>query len=127
MRMTGQRKAILETLNGDTSHPTADQVYHRVKSALPHISLGTVYRNLKLLSEAGHILEIEIADGPNRYDPRTEHHYHFHCDACDEMLDVNLPYQEMLHDALDRAGFQVRGHNIQFSGLCPHCSGRIAH
>jgi len=127
MRMTGQRRAILEALDGDTSHPTADMVYHKVKEILPHISLGTVYRNLKLLSESGHILEIEIADGPNRYDFRTEYHYHFQCEHCGKMFDLDLPYQQNLNDALTLAGFRVSRHDIQFHGQCPICQGSPSH
>lgn len=127
MRMTGQRRAILKALEGDTSHPTADMVYHKVKQEIPHISLGTVYRNLKMLSEAGHILEIEIADGPNRYDYRTEQHYHFHCDHCGFVYDVDLPYQQMLNDELTQVGFLVSRHDIQFHGQCPKCQGQLSH
>jgi len=121
MRMTGQRRAIMDALVGDTSHPTADVVYQKVKADLPHISLGTVYRNLKLLSEAGHILEIEVADGPNRYDFRTEQHYHFHCDRCGHVIDLELPYQSTLNEALSKEGFQISRHDIQFHGRCPSC------
>lgn len=121
MRMTGQRRAILEVLQGDTSHPTADMVYERVRARLPHISLGTVYRNLKLLAEEGQILEIEMPDGPNRYDFRTEQHYHFRCERCDAVFDVNLPYQHALNDQLKTDGFKVRGHAIYFYGRCARC------
>jgi len=122
MRMTGQRRAILDALQGDTTHPTADVVYQRVKQEQPHISLGTVYRNLKKLADEGHILEIEMPDGPNCYDYRTEQHYHFRCEACGAVCDVDHPYQKQLHVPLQRAGFQVRGHEIFFYGQCPACA-----
>lgn len=121
MRMTGQRQAIMAALQGNTTHPTADVVYQKVKAQLPHISLGTVYRNLKLLSQAGRILEIEMADGPNRYDFRTGKHYHFSCDYCDTVQDVELPYQEALHHKLAEYGFLVSSHEIHFRGRCPAC------
>lgn len=121
MRMTGQRRAILEALTGDLTHPSADAVYQKVKARLPHISLGTVYRNLKLLSQTGHVREIEIADGPNRYDYRTDHHYHFMCSACGDVYDVELPFQQGLHRQLEKRGFSVLRHDIQFHGRCPRC------
>lgn len=116
----------MAALQRDRSHPTADAIYHVVKAELPHISLGTVYRNLKLLSHAGHILEIEIAGGPNRYDFRTEHHYHFHCEGCGRVIDVDLPYQHHIDEDLSAMGFAVSRHAIQFYGRCSDCQLRPA-
>jgi Fe2+ or Zn2+ uptake regulation protein len=125
--MTGQRRAILNALDGDVSHPTADAVYHKVREHMPHISLGTVYRNLKMLSESGHILEIEIADAPNRYDFRNDQHYHFHCEQCGQVMDLDIPYQQSLNDALAQDGFQISRHDIQFHGRCAECQVQPIH
>ena len=59
--MTRQRRVILEALRGTTSHPTADEVYEMVRRRLPRISLGTVYRNLEILSGEGLVAKLEMA------------------------------------------------------------------
>ena len=121
-RVTKQRKAIFSLLQGDTFHPTADEIYQRAKKQLPHISLATVYRNLKLLAQEGLILEIPTPDGPNRYDPQTHQHYHFLCDRCECVYDVEIPVQTQLNHELIRQGFSVRSHETVFYGLCRRCS-----
>lgn len=127
-RITKQRKAIFLALQGDTSHPTAEEIYRRVKEQLPHISLATVYRNLKLLAQEGLIQELTTGDGPSRYDFRTHAHYHFACDRCERVYDVEIPVQTRLHRELTRQGFAVRSHDLVFHGLCPSCrSGEAAH
>ncbi len=120
-RVTKQRKAIFSALQGDTSHPTAEEVYQRVKRQLPRISLATVYRNLKLLAQEGLILEISTPNGPNRYDPHVQAHYHFFCDHCERVYDVEIPVQQALNRELNRQGYRVRSHETIFYGLCREC------
>jgi len=121
-RITKQRKAIFQAIQGDTSHPTAEELYLRVKEEMPTISLATVYRNLKLLAEEGLILEISRADGPNRYDYQTHEHYHFLCDQCGIVQDLEIPVQSHLDSQLNAQGFSVRTHETIFHGLCCKCS-----
>lgn len=125
-RVTKQRKAIFSVLQGDVCHPTADEIYQRVKRRLRHISLATVYRNLKLLSQEGLILEIPTPDGPSRYDPHTHQHYHFLCDRCERVYDVEIPVQAQLNRELSRQGFSVRSHETVFYGLCQSCHAAAA-
>ena len=120
-RVTKQRKAIFSVLQGDTSHPTAEEIYQHVKQRLPHISLATVYRNLRMLAQENLILEIPTPDGPNRYDPQTHQHYHLHCDHCGRVCDVEIPVQRQLNSELSRRGYSVRSHETVFYGLCPRC------
>lgn len=125
MRQTAQRKAIYEALQGDTSHPTADVIYQRVRKKIKNISLGTVYRNLNVLASQGAIQEIPVADGPGRYDYRTDKHYHFICDGCGSVCDVNLPFQANLNKQLEESlKLHIRTHQIVFYGLCPACAAK---
>ena len=71
LRMTRQRKVILEIMKNVTSHPTADQVHQMVRKTLPHVSLATVYRNLEILSEHGMIQKLELAGAQRRFDGKT--------------------------------------------------------
>ena len=70
-RMTNQRRVILEELRKVHTHPTVDELYTIVKARMPHISLGTVYRNLDLLTETGEVLKLDSAGSMRRYDGRT--------------------------------------------------------
>ncbi|NWF78149.1 MAG: transcriptional repressor, partial [Chloroflexi bacterium] len=75
-RKTKQREAILRVLRNTTCHPTADWIYEEGRKDIPNISLGTVYRNLKLLREAGKILEIDLGGNFSRFDGNQDNHYH---------------------------------------------------
>jgi Fe2+ or Zn2+ uptake regulation protein len=125
-RITKQRKAIFSALQGDNSHPSAEDVYGKVKPTMPSISLATIYRNLKLLVDEGLILEISTSDGPNRYDYQTHDHYHFICDKCDRVEDVEVPVQSHLNRELDLQGYSVRSHETVFNGFCRDCNMQLA-
>ena len=123
IRITRQRKVILEGLKNLTSHPTAGEVYDMVRQELPRVSLGTVYRNLETLSRDGHILKLELDDeSQKRFDGRTDTHYHLKCIDCGRVLDINLPAQSDIENNANKiTDCLVMGHKLEFSGLCPHC------
>ena len=85
--MTQQRKVILEELKKTNSHPGADEIYERVRKRLPQISLGTVYRNLEILSELGEIQNLELGGGLKRFDSNPKKHYHIRCIRCGRVDD----------------------------------------
>lgn len=117
-----QREAIQRCLMGCHDHPTAETVYLRIKDEFPNISLGTVYRNLSLLSDLGEICKITTTGGPDRFDGNTTPHYHFACTSCGNVMDIDLPPQEHLNmlAATDFTG-KIEAHTIQFTGICPDC------
>ncbi|MFC1715463.1 transcriptional repressor, partial [Candidatus Poribacteria bacterium] len=88
--MTRQRQVILEELRNASFHPTADEVYRRVRKRLPRISLGTVYRNLETLSKAGIVKKLELGGARKRFDGYSEDHYHVRCTGCGRLEDVPL-------------------------------------
>ena len=121
-KKTRQREAILKVLRGTRSHPTADLVYGEVRREIPNISLGTVYRNLKSLSERGEILELELSGTLSRYDAFTDDHYHFRCDKCGRVFDVDEPVDRKLDKKVaKKTGFEVTYHRLEFRGLCRNC------
>lgn len=125
-RMTRQRRAILEALRGTTSHPTADWIYERVRKVIPDISLGTVYRNLKLLRDQGEILELNYGSTFSRFDGNPRNHYHFQCEKCGRVLDVEVPVNSKLESAVAAAmGVEVHSHRMEFYGLCPDCKAQL--
>ncbi len=122
MRKTKQKEAILEVLRGTNSHPTADWIYSEVKKEMPNISLGTVYRNLRLLCESGEISELDLCGTLARFDARQDNHYHFRCERCGLVFDVDLPVDaQMDRKAAQKAGFEVSYHRLEFRGVCESC------
>lgn len=117
-----QRDAIRQNLMGRCDHPTAETVYMDIKEDFPNISLGTVYRNLSLLSELGEIQKISTGIGPDRFDGNTKPHCHFQCRVCYNVLDIPFDYPEVLnsHASKNFPGI-IEGNSIQFFGLCPDC------
>lgn len=121
-KKTKQKEAILKVLRGTRSHPTADWVYNEVRQEIPNISLGTVYRNLKSLSERGEILELDLSGTLSRYDAFTHDHYHFRCHQCGRVFDINEPVDRKLDKKVaKKTGFEVTHHRLEFCGLCGEC------
>ena len=123
-RLTRQRKVILEALRSVKTHPTADEVYDMVRQELPRISLGTVYRNLEVLSEMGLIQKLEMAGLQKRFDGNPEPHYHIRCSNCGCVRDVDV---EMNLDMMEKnmSGFLVHGYRLEFFGICPDCQTSV--
>ena len=123
VKFSRQRESIKAYLKNRTDHPTADMIYAAVREVYPNISLGTVYRNLTLLAEQGEIQKISCGEGCDRFDARTDQHYHFICRRCGAVVD--LPPMDMKHiDILAGNGFdgKVEGHHTFFYGLCSDCA-----
>ena len=88
MRYSSQRDTVLKVVKAARDHPTADTIYSRVRAELPKISLGTVYRNLSLLSDMGLITTLETLDKSIHYDGNTDSHSHFICERCSKIIDL---------------------------------------
>lgn len=125
-RMTKQRKKILEVLKNTTCHPTADWIYDEVKKDIPNISLGTVYRNLNVLAEMGEIRVLEYGSNYSRYDGNPKQHYHFSCEECENVFDIDLDIDLDLNEsAAKKTTFKIFSHRLEFSGLCSDCQQEI--
>lgn len=120
-RLTKQRKIILETLRGVTSHPTADEVYDMVRKNLPKISLGTVYRNLEVLSADGLIQTVRAPGGQKRFDADTRPHHHVVCIHCGAVGDVFNVKDTPFDETQLMSDFAILGQTIFFYGVCPRC------
>ncbi|MBR6509274.1 MAG: transcriptional repressor [Clostridia bacterium] len=116
-----QREAILTTLRSTNTHPTANWIYTEVRKEIPNISLGTVYRNLSALTEAGDILCINLGNGTDRFDGDISAHLHLHCNCCDEIEDVQLEKNAFLKIAKER-GFIPRNSIYVIEGICKKCN-----
>ena len=121
-RNTKQLELIWRAIKDDSSHPTADQIYDRVRKKLSRISLGTVYRNLQKLV-AHDKLQVLILGRAQHFDPLVARHQHFICENCDRVFDVMVDRQrEITPTKLPHEGFRVTSHQLAFYGVCKHCT-----
>ena len=122
-RMTRQRRIILEELEKMEIHPTADQLYEVVRKRIDRISLGTVYRNLELLSRSGRIKRIDTAGGKIRFDGHPGEHTHIKCEKCGKIDDLPVPGKcgSFCQEDVESSGYLLTGTKIEFRGLCPSC------
>jgi Fur family ferric uptake transcriptional regulator len=125
LRMTEQRRVILEELRKVKTHPTADEVYEMVRRRLPHISMGTVYRNLDVLSESGMVRKLDF--GPQmRFDGDVSEHYHVRCVHCGRVGDLRDGPIAGLDELIKKSpDFNITGYRLEFTGICPTCQNSI--
>jgi Fe2+ or Zn2+ uptake regulation protein len=122
IRRTRQRETVLEIVRSTMDHPTADWVYRRARRRIPRISLGTVYRNLKQLVDAGLIREIHSGGESIRFDGNTGPHHHARCVRCGRVSDIDIPLDTRREQEVARAlDFHVLGHHVEVQGLCAEC------
>ena len=123
LRRSRQRRVILEELRKVKTHPSADEVYEMVRKRLPRISLGTVYRNLEILSESGEIKKLEPGSSLKRFDGNPSEHFHIRCIRCDRIADMPMAsdFEIDLAD-MTPTEYEILGHRLEFFGLCPYCS-----
>ena len=120
-RNTKQRALVLGIVRKHSNHPTAEEIYTEVRECDSHVSRGTVYRNLKELSRTGEVNHIKVP-GADRYDLRTDYHYHIMCVHCLSVVDVPLLYESTLDTSAGKAtGYSVYRHRTVFEGVCPEC------
>lgn len=117
-----QRELIKEFLMTRKDHPTADIVYMNVRRQNPNISLGTVYRNLTFLADAGEISRLNVGDGVDRFDANISPHYHFVCEECGRVIDLEMDSIETIKNTASvHFDGLITGHVTYFYGLCSNC------
>lgn len=129
-RFTKQRQAILEVLKNTYSHPDANWIYKKVSKKVPNISLGTVYRNLNILSEEQLIRELTCQSGVSRYDGNVMPHSHIICEHCHKIEDLNKSddcqaAQELVQDIKENLGYDDLSCEILVRGTCPDCKKKL--
>jgi Fe2+ or Zn2+ uptake regulation protein/predicted transcriptional regulator len=123
LRMTHQREVILEQIKKSTTHPTADELYEKIKKKLPRISLATVYRNLEIMSEAGMITKLEISGRQKRFDWDLNQHDHIYCVQCHRVDNIELgDKKKVILPQEENRGYKVSGCRVEFYGICPDCN-----
>lgn len=122
MRYSHQRERIFRAVMESCEHPTANMVYEQLKADMPRLSLGTVYRNLNQLADAGRLKKIPLADGSCRFDKTKEAHSHIVCELCGAVSDVHLPSFQALEQAIEtETDFTLRSYDVVLRGVCKQC------
>jgi Fur family peroxide stress response transcriptional regulator len=122
LRMTEQRRAVYGALLTKRDHPTAVDVFTRVRGRMPGISLATVYNCLETLTGCGLVKTVQLDRGPARYCPNLEEHAHFHCEECGTVLDLPLKSRRHPEDPWQfPENISLTQREVAFRGLCPDC------
>ena len=123
MRNTKQRECILDIINNSYDHLNAYQVYDKAREIIPNISLGTVYRNLSVLTDLGVIRRLSTGIGADHYDGNMIPHNHFICQKCGRVYDMedDLDVTEIQKRASRHFKGQITGCSINFYGTCESC------
>jgi len=124
LKMTPQRRLILDTFLAAAGHLASEELYELVKRQDKSIGQATVYRTLKLFSESGLAKEVHFGDGVTRYERKygADHHDHLICDRCGVNVEVLDERIEALQEDLARShGFELTGHKMYLYGICAKC------
>ncbi|PIE51339.1 transcriptional repressor [Candidatus Fermentibacteria bacterium] len=122
-RGSRQREAVLQTVKELANHPTADQIFIKVREKLDRVSLSTVYRNLGILVEEKKLISVTGPGGEVHYDHLLTEHCHALCDSCGRVLDVHIS-SDMLKAVkpVGIQGFDIADVMVTFTGICSECS-----
>lgn len=130
LRNTKQRQAILDAIESHGGHLTAEEVYKIVKRRHPRLSLGTVYRNLRVLAGQGAVRELDFGMAITHFETTKDSHYHLVCRLCGGIVDVEIELEKKLMALVDKAktvgGFQIEEHRLDFVGVCEMCQVKPA-
>ena len=121
LKATPQRLAILRALDGDETHPTAQELYDRLRDEFPTLSVATVYNTLSALTRLSRCKPLELG-GPVRFDPNVSAHDHAVCERCGRIRDVSLQPSAAGEASDQLSGFRVRRVERIYRGLCAQCS-----
>ncbi len=120
IKLTPQRLAIMEYLEGNMSHPSAADIFNAVSKKYPTMSFATVYNTLETLWEKGQLRELTIDRGKMRFDPNTKPHHHLICVQCKNITDIHRKFALNLPEG-EQYDFDIIGIHVDFYGICPNC------
>jgi Fe2+ or Zn2+ uptake regulation protein len=122
LKLTPQRIAIVRELADDLTHPTAQELFERLRASFPTMSFATVYNTVDTLARHGLLGTLRLGAAV-RFDPNTTPHHHAVCDACGNIADLPLSVSRTRFGDVERAsGFSIRVEERTYRGLCGRCS-----
>jgi Fur family peroxide stress response transcriptional regulator len=121
LKITPQRLGIFRILEGNSTHPSAEDVFKEIRENYPTISFTTVYKTLEIMEKMGEILRVTIDEQRKHYDPDTNVHHHIICSKCNKISDIKKEYVKprLPREVLDE--FTPSGYQISFYGTCKKC------
>ena len=123
-RLTPQRVELVRLIATSEGHPSAGQLYDRIKRQFPTMSHATVYKTLALLKDIGQVLEIELRDDSHYDGNRPQPHPHLICIKCNKIIDGEADFDPSAIRKLEKAsGYKILRSQVSFYGLCPDCKG----
>lgn len=117
--MTKHRKLILDIIMSSMGHMTAEEIFMKAKQLQPSIAVGTVYRNLGLMAEAGEIRRISVLNAPDRYDRTLFPHEHLICQKCGELSDISV--SDLKNYIENQTGIEIIGYDLNLRYICDKC------
>jgi Fur family peroxide stress response transcriptional regulator len=124
-RLTPYRAAVLETLRSSDSHPTAAEIFRKVRRRRPGVSYATIYNSLDWLTRNGMASELKFGDAASRYDPIMSRHDHLVCTRCGALMDHQIALPPRVWSRAGRPqGFRVERYRMELYGLCSRCSSQ---
>ena len=121
-RLTPQRVELVRLIAVSEGHPSASQLYTKIKHQFPTMSHATVYKTLALLKEMNQVLEIDLRDDSHYDGNRPDPHPHLICVICNQIIDGELTIdQEALRKLEQASGYRILRPQISLYGLCPDC------
>ncbi len=118
LKATKQRIGILSIMQ-DMGHINIEDLYKKVKSMFPNISLATLYKNMHLMLENKLLTEVSVKNSKTLYEITKDSHAHVHCENCGKVYDINFDFNQI---NIDKDGFELKDTQIIFSGICKNCN-----
>ncbi len=121
-RLTPQRVELVRLIAASQGHPSAAQLYAKIKAQFPTMSQATVYKTLALLKEMNQVLEIDLHDDSHYDGNRPQPHLHLICTQCNQIVDGEASFDlGMIRKLEETSGYTILRPQVSFYGLCPDC------
>jgi Fur family ferric uptake transcriptional regulator len=122
LKLTPQRKLIIEAIHGADEHLTAEEIITYVQARMPKVNKSTIYRTLQLLEETGCVYKSELGEQSVYHHAEEGHHHHLVCSQCGKTIDCDEDLLAPLEQLLaEKHGFQINFRHMVMTGLCEDC------
>lgn len=121
LKMTGQRRLILQVLAEAGDHPSVEDLYERARALDPSVSMATVYRTVNLLDELGLIVRHEFKESFARFEVNADHHHHLIDLESGEVIEFQNEELEALKEKIaNELGYELVDHTLELYGRKIH-------